>query len=104
GTSSYSAGSRRVAFSRASLSSSFVVRFPSCAAARFCSFFAVRLHVPCGAAIRCRGKPRGHAVNSELFQFSTTTVLLLLFAFYGGTYLLSTRIKQDDGDADGFMV
>jgi len=43
-------------------------------------------------------------VNSELFQFSTTTVLLLLIAFYGGTYLLSTRIKQDDGDADGFMV
>ena len=43
-------------------------------------------------------------MNSELFQFSTTTVLLLLIAFYGGTYLLSTRIKQDDGDADGFMV
>lgn len=43
-------------------------------------------------------------MNSELFQFSTTTVLLLLFAFYGGTYLLSTRIKQEDGDADGFMV
>lgn len=43
-------------------------------------------------------------MNSELFQFSTTTVLLLLIAFYGGTYLLSTRIKQHDGDADGFMV
>ena len=43
-------------------------------------------------------------MNSELFQFSTVTVLLLLFGFYGGTYLLSTRIKQSDDDADGFMV
>ncbi|SDS35956.1 Na+/proline symporter [Halopseudomonas litoralis] len=43
-------------------------------------------------------------MNSELFQFSTVTVLLLLFGFYGGTYLLSTRIKQSEGDADGFMV
>jgi len=43
-------------------------------------------------------------VNSELFQFSTITVLLLMVAFYGGTYLLSTRLKQNDGDADGFMV
>ncbi|WP_193075119.1 sodium:solute symporter family protein [Pseudomonas sp. FME51] len=43
-------------------------------------------------------------MNSEFFQFSTATVLLLLFAFYGGTYLLSRRIKQDADDADGFMV
>ena len=43
-------------------------------------------------------------MNSELFQFSTTTVLLLMIAFYGGTYLLSTRLKQGDADADGFMV
>ncbi|MCO5787561.1 sodium:proline symporter [Pseudomonas sp. G11-1] len=43
-------------------------------------------------------------MNSELFQFSTITVLLLMVAFYGGTYLLSTRLKQNDGDADGFMV
>lgn len=43
-------------------------------------------------------------MNSELFQFSTTTVLLLMVAFYGCTYLLSTRLKQGDADADGFMV
>jgi len=43
-------------------------------------------------------------VNSELFQFSTATVLLLLFAFYGGTYLLSRMIRHDSDDADGFMV
>jgi len=43
-------------------------------------------------------------VNSELFQFSTSTVLLLLVAFYGGTYLLSRRIKPSANDADGFMV
>ncbi|HIZ50725.1 MAG TPA: sodium:solute symporter family protein [Candidatus Pseudomonas excrementavium] len=39
-----------------------------------------------------------------MFQFSTTTVLLLMVAFYGCTYLLSTRLKQGDADADGFMV
>lgn len=43
-------------------------------------------------------------MNSELFQFSTTAVLLLLVAFYGGTYLLSRMIKHDKSDADGFMV
>ena len=43
-------------------------------------------------------------MNSELFQFSTATVLLLLFAFYGGTYLLSRMIRHDSDDADGFMV
>ncbi|WP_185266509.1 sodium:solute symporter family protein [Halopseudomonas xiamenensis] len=43
-------------------------------------------------------------MNSELFQFSTATVLLLLFAFYGGTYWLSRMIRHDGDDADGFMV
>ena len=43
-------------------------------------------------------------MNTELFQFSTATVLLLLFAFYGGTYLLSRRIKHGANDADGFMI
>ena len=43
-------------------------------------------------------------MNSELFQFSTATVLLLLVAFYGGTFLLSRRIKHDANDADGFMI
>ena len=40
----------------------------------------------------------------ELYQFSSATVLLLLAAFYGGTYFLTTLIKQDNEDADAFMV
>lgn len=40
----------------------------------------------------------------ELYQFSSITVLLLLGAFYGGTYFLTTLIKQDEEDADAFMV
>ena len=40
----------------------------------------------------------------ELYQFSSITVLLLLAAFYGGTYFLTTLIKQDEEDADAFMV
>ncbi len=43
-------------------------------------------------------------MNSELFQFSTSTVVLLMVAFYGATYLLSRRIKHDANDADGFMI
>lgn len=37
-------------------------------------------------------------------QFSTATVLLLLAAFYGGTYLLTLLIKKDKEDTSGFMV
>ena len=40
----------------------------------------------------------------ELYQFSTATVLLLLAAFYGGTYFLTTFIKKDQEDTDAFMV
>ncbi|MBA6411997.1 sodium:solute symporter family protein [Parahaliea sp. F7430] len=37
-------------------------------------------------------------------QFSTVTVLLLLLAFYGGTYLLTLLIRKDKEDTAGFMV
>ncbi|GHA21726.1 sodium:proline symporter [Oceanisphaera arctica] len=40
----------------------------------------------------------------ELYQFSSTTVLLLLTAFYGGTYLITTFIKKEQEDTDAFMV
>ncbi len=40
----------------------------------------------------------------SLHQFSTSTVLLLMFAFYGGTYLLTLGIRKKKEDADAFMV
>ncbi|GAB2727683.1 sodium:solute symporter family protein [Halomonas garicola] len=44
-------------------------------------------------------------MNSEsLYQFSIWTVLLLLLAFYGGTYLLTLGIRKKNEDADAFMV
>lgn len=44
-------------------------------------------------------------MNTEsLFQFSALTVILLLVAFYGGTYLLSLLIKKDKESTTGFMV
>ncbi|WP_435980685.1 sodium:solute symporter family protein [Psychrobacter sp. DM4] len=39
-----------------------------------------------------------------MFQFSSLTVVLLLLAFYGGTYLLSLLIKKDKESTTGFMV
>lgn len=44
-------------------------------------------------------------MNEESFyQFSTLTVLALLAAFYGGTYLLTLLIKQKKENTDAFMV
>jgi len=44
-------------------------------------------------------------LNSEsLHQFSTLTVILLMLAFYGGTYLLTLSIRKKKEDADAFMV
>lgn len=37
-------------------------------------------------------------------QFSTTTVLLMLAAFYGGTYLLTRLIRKDKESTDAYMV
>ncbi|MDA5564585.1 sodium:solute symporter family protein [Cobetia sp. MMG027] len=42
--------------------------------------------------------------NDSLYQFSTITVLLLLIAFYGGTYLITLTIRKKKEDADEFMV
>ncbi|WP_223145337.1 sodium:solute symporter family protein [Psychrobacter sp. ANT_H56B] len=39
-----------------------------------------------------------------MFQFSALTIILLLMAFYGGTYLLSLLIKKDKETTSGFMV
>ncbi|MGP9684826.1 sodium:solute symporter family protein [Halomonas sp. AOP25-F1-15] len=44
-------------------------------------------------------------MNEESFyQFSTLTVLALLAAFYGGTYLLTLLIKKKKENTDAFMV
>ncbi|MEC5209183.1 Na+/proline symporter [Psychrobacter sp. PL15] len=40
----------------------------------------------------------------SLFQFSALTIIALLVAFYGGTYLLSLLIKKDKETTSGFMV
>ena len=38
------------------------------------------------------------------FQFSTVTVVLLLAAFYGGTFWMSTFVNEKEESVDGFMV
>ncbi|MEQ5803019.1 sodium:solute symporter family protein [Halomonas sp. H10-9-1] len=44
-------------------------------------------------------------MNSEsLYQLSSLTVILLLLAFYGGTYLLTLGIRKKQECADEFMV
>jgi Na+/proline symporter len=44
-------------------------------------------------------------MNEESFyQFSTLTVLVLLVAFYGSTYLLTLLIKKKKENTDAFMV
>ncbi len=42
--------------------------------------------------------------ESTFFQFSTTTVLLLLIGFYGLTFLLSTVVSKNANNVDGYMV
>ncbi|SDS09337.1 Na+/proline symporter [Halopseudomonas xinjiangensis] len=42
--------------------------------------------------------------DSDFYQFSTFTVLALLLAFYGGTYLLTLLIKNKKESTDAFMV
>src|SRR5690554_3852862 len=39
-----------------------------------------------------------------MFQFSTTSALVILFCFYGITFLLTLRIGQRQENADGYMV
>src|SRR5690625_1026013 len=43
-------------------------------------------------------------MDANLHQFSVLTVLLLLAAFYGATYLMTLMIKKKDEDTDEFMV
>lgn len=44
-------------------------------------------------------------LNEEsLYQFSTLTVLLLMAAFYGATYLMTLTIRKRNEDTDAFMV
>lgn len=38
------------------------------------------------------------------FQFSTTTVIILLAIFYGGTFWMSTFVNEKKESVDGFMV
>ncbi len=40
----------------------------------------------------------------NLYQFSTPTVLLMLAAFYGGTYLLTLLIRKKEESTDAYMV
>lgn len=42
--------------------------------------------------------------EQSFYQFSTLTVLALLIAFYGGTYLLTLLIKKKKENTDAFMV
>jgi len=42
--------------------------------------------------------------DENFYQFSTLTVLALLAAFYGGTYLLTLLIKKKKENTDAFMV
>ncbi|QPF38754.1 sodium:proline symporter [Acinetobacter sp. TTH0-4] len=39
-----------------------------------------------------------------MFQFSSTTTVLLMVLFYGITFLLSLRIKRKNENVDGYMV
>ena len=41
--------------------------------------------------------------DQTFYQLQTSTVLLLLIAFYGGTFLMSTRIARKDENVDGYM-
>jgi len=38
------------------------------------------------------------------FQFSISTVIILLVLFYGGTFYMSTYVNEKDESVDGFMV
>ena len=39
-----------------------------------------------------------------MFQFTTSTVLLVLFGFYGLTFLFTLLIGKKQETADGYMV
>lgn len=43
-------------------------------------------------------------MDNEIVQFSALTVVLLLVIFYGGTFLISTRIGKKKENADDYMT
>lgn len=43
-------------------------------------------------------------MDNEIVQFSALTVVLLLVLFYGGTFLISTRIGKKKENADDYMT
>lgn len=42
--------------------------------------------------------------STDIIQFSALTVVSLLILFYGGTFLISTRIGKRNENADGYMT
>ena len=42
--------------------------------------------------------------TEQLFQFSAWAIIIMMLAFYGGTYLLSLVIKKEKENTSGFMV
>lgn len=42
--------------------------------------------------------------DPSFYQFSTPVIILMLLAFYGGTYLLTLMIKEKEENADAYMV
>ncbi len=43
-------------------------------------------------------------MEEAFFQLSTSTTLLLLFGFYGLTFLMTLTIGQKNENVDGYMV
>ena len=39
-----------------------------------------------------------------MFQFTTSSALLILLGFYGATFLLTLRIGKKQENADGYMT
>ncbi|NLA67339.1 MAG: sodium:solute symporter family protein [Gammaproteobacteria bacterium] len=50
------------------------------------------------------GSFRLPVADLTFYQLQTSTVLLLMLAFYGGTFLMSTRIARRNENADGYMT
>src|SRR5690606_27928380 len=49
------------------------------------------------------GSIRLPVADLTFYQLKTPTVLLLMLAFYGGTFLMSTRIARRSENVDGYM-
>ncbi|MGY1530623.1 sodium:solute symporter family protein [Luteimonas sp. A649] len=50
------------------------------------------------------GSFRLPVADQTFYQLQTPTVLLLMLAFYGGTFLMSTRIARKSENVDGYMT